>query len=488
MLPKIKTWTEPVGRLAASLWAKVPTFNNTAPKVRANNLGQVSNIQHQLVAFQQSFKPHKSGQQVREDNKLFELIKKAFPIANSVNPLYKHAYIPIERLSLFQKHPGNTLLTSAVYMRHCSMRDAFRYSIRRNFTCGAKAINNAATVNGSLSQFYAKPFAALPNKLGTRWMEKQDMKDRIMQYEEFEKKATKSSVEASKKTASFDTFNLRNVVPFGTSVVKELPACEKANEDVESEFDDSLVVYQESFDDSPVLVTLTQIQMSIKLCQLDVESLVSESIDSMITIMNNPINNETRNIPLDSAFVRNLNDIFQTRYNHILNALTILRLLLGHGKFQVRIMNGELRVLFPVGMSRDEVEHMLRRLAIDIHSPTFVLVEEQVEQVVSTDVDGLSDILSRLESVMGSSFASENFNVFTISPPDFADSTSVDEYDEVELSSSRQTVLLNDGYHPSKPKGVSPVVDFLNELDHLTNNRSIRWPNKSFDVGKFSRY
>ncbi|CAG8583304.1 2950_t:CDS:1 [Paraglomus brasilianum] len=502
MLPKIKTWTEPVGRLAASIWAKVPTFNNTAPKVRANNLGQVSNIQHQLVSFQQSFKSLKSGQEVREENKLFELIKKAFPIANSVNPLYKHTYIQFERLSFAQKHPNNTLLTSAVYLRHCSTRDAFRYSIRRNFTCGAgaKIINNAATVNGSLSQFYAKPFAALPNKLGTRWMEKQDIKDRIMRDvtnkkdSECEKKTTKNS----EKTTSFNMFNLRNVMPFGTSVAKEMPFCEKTNEDDESESDDSQVIYQESFNSSSILVTATQIQMSVKLCPLDVESLVGGSFNSMITIMNNPINEDqqldslidkTRNIPLDSAFIRNLDDIFQARYNHILNVLTILRLLLGHGKFEVKIMNGELRVLFPVGMNKGEVEHMLRRLAIDVHSPNFVLVEEQVEQAVPADVNGLSDILSRLESAMGSSFASENFNVFTISPPEFADNTTDDEYDEVELSPSRQTVLPNeDRYHFSNPNGVSPVVDFLSELEHLANSRSIRWPNKGFDVDKFSRY
>uniref|UniRef100_A0A1D1YK36 UPF0426 protein At1g28150, chloroplastic n=1 Tax=Anthurium amnicola TaxID=1678845 RepID=A0A1D1YK36_9ARAE len=395
MWKKAKALVEPLERFATSWGAKGPKSNTTHSGGNSQitsftkQTKQVSEIQKQITVNNFSTS-NKALEQTVLRNFLFE----NFSIFKVFSP--QPVPIPV----VFSKTPlrvckpqGFGVISQHFFSRPAGTRNLIGHAGARNFsTIQPTMLNNCTGSGGAvLTQLSFKPFSAFA-KSGSLWFQREEGLDN----NKFNYGIKKQKVKVDKKK---ETIGRKLFVQNNNKGIFEIVK----NSDIVDDKNKPRVVrrssIKKSLEENQVVENVpelifndiedVQVYMSIILSSsifwnLDDSTSMSNStssVNSNTSVLsylfqhrNDPIS-QRRNSQLNSSFVQHLQEIAEMQHDHMTEVISILGTLLRHGDFEVKISGCELRVNFPRGMQKIEIENMLQNLGIDPNSPHFELEE-----------------------------------------------------------------------------------------------------------------
>lgn len=386
MWKKLKALAEPLERLLTTLETKGGLKSNTTHKGGA--------LQFTCFNKQQVQKPvnnfansNKSIAQTRLFNFLFEnfSILKAFSLQPAPKPV-----VFSRTPQHFRKPQGFGIISQHAFLQPAGTSNIFGRGVR-NFSTTQPLLNNG-TGSGSavLAQLSLKPFTTFSSKSGSLWFQKQEsLNQNNKESGDINKRTAKNKEKAmgrkyfilSNNKGIPDIVKNSNIIEENTnkrivrrSNIKNLSETSKAVENTP----EVLV------NDSEKVQVYMSIMLSSSICwnndnstSMSNSTNSTNSINSTISYLlqnkNNSVSQKT-GLQLNSL-VRHLQETAEMQHEHMMKVISILGALLQHDDFDVEINGCELRINFPRGMRKIEIENLLQSLSIDPNSPHFELEE-----------------------------------------------------------------------------------------------------------------
>ncbi|CAG8561275.1 11962_t:CDS:1 [Acaulospora colombiana] len=370
MWKQVKALVEPLERVM-TLGVKGSKANATGgTSIFAKQ--QVSEIQKQFSnvnIYNNSVKT----QEVRLRDFIFE----NFAIFKSFIPLPEPVPITFSRTPLRICKPQRIGLTSNyAFSQSVGTRNMFCNSGARNFSSAQTAVFNNSFNNGGvvLAKLGFKPFSALATKTGALWTPSPDNLGKNVNPSEFvglkidvgrKLFQSKGIFDAVQKQESDEHKHNKPLIVRRTNIKKSSRKNKTVAKTMETTENSSDVQVYMSFILSPPLFWENSISM---------ESSFS-SINSFAGVVSHLMRNVSMHQMdrLDPLFIENLQEHAEIQYNHMMEVISILKILQTHGGYEIKVFDCELRVIFPRGMTVVEVEDLLQSSGIDLESPHFEL-------------------------------------------------------------------------------------------------------------------
>jgi len=373
-----------------TLGTKGPKSNTThSGQITCFTKQQVSEIQKQIIVnnFANS---NKSLEQTSLRNFLFEnfSIFKVFcpqpvpiPVVFSQTPL---------RVC---KPQGFGIVSQHYFLHPAGTRNVIGCRIRNFSTIQPAMLNNSTSSGGAvLNQLGFNPFSVFASKSGSLWFRKEEVLDnnkvggiKKLQKTEKKKKETgrKFFVQSNDK-GIFEIVKNSDIIEDNKNKPRVI---RRSSIKKQSEKDKAVETVPEVFinDSENVQVYMSIILSSSVFWNFDDNSTLmsnsTNSVNSTSSVLsyllqrrNNSVS-QRPNSQLNSSFVQHLQEIAEMQHDHMMEVISVLGTLLRNGDFEVKISGCELRINFPRGMQKIEIENMLQNLGIDPNSPHFELEE-----------------------------------------------------------------------------------------------------------------
>ncbi|CAI2164273.1 4839_t:CDS:1 [Funneliformis geosporum] len=391
MLKKLKALVEPLERLLTTLGTKGPKSNTThngGTQFTCFNKQQVSDLQKRKPV-NNFVTSNKSVEQTRLYNFLFDnfSICKAFSFQPVPSPVV-FSRIPLR----VHKQQGFGIISQHAFLQPVGTSNIFGRGVRNFSTIQPVMLNNGTSTSSAiLAQLCFKPFTTFSSKSGSLWFQKQESLNKNNQeLSNINKRTTKK-----KEKEMGRQFLVLNSNKGISDIVKDSKIIEdntnrriacRSNIKNLSETSKTVEKSPEVFvNDSESIQVYMSIILSSSICwNNDYSTSMSNStnsINSTIGVLSDLLQHKNNSVSqkpgsqLNSSLVRHLQEIAEMQHNHMMEVISILGALLRHGDFGVEIYGCELRVNFPRGMRKIEVENLLQSLSINPDSPHFELEE-----------------------------------------------------------------------------------------------------------------
>ncbi|RIA89340.1 hypothetical protein C1645_772753 [Glomus cerebriforme] len=501
MLKNVKALVEPLERLMTTLGTRGPKSSTTThsgghSQITCFTKQQVSEIKQ--ITVNNFSNSTKTLEQTSLRNFLFEnfSIFKTFspqpvpiPVVFSQTPL---RVCKPQRFGIISQH---------AFLHPAGSRNIIGRCGNRNFSSFQPAIINNGTGGGGtvLAQLGLRPFFAF-SKSGSLWFQREEGLDNnkfvgIKRSKVERKKETigrKLFVQSNDKgifeiVKNFeDNKNVPRVVR-RSSIKKSLEKNKVIENDPEVFIDDNenVQVYMSIILSSSIFWNIDDNSTSASNSTNSINSTTS-ILSYLLQCRNNTVS-QRHNSRLNSSFIQHLQEIAEMQHDHMMEVISILGALLQHDDFEAKISGCELRIYFPRGMQKIEIENMLQSLNIDPHSSHFELEELIFDKNIE------------ISPLTGEGFNMQlpepNNSYFDNTTIDFSPSSPGYEFLSYSSSSDSSPVLLSSrgsdrisGFSSpcnSPPRlgaeYISGIQEFLNAVDEALVRNSNMFSNREDD-------